>query len=96
MNDVSVDVAFTNIVLEDGGASVADMVWRGLPLQGRTFGTDDVRFNDGDGWYLRDASFGAGAQGSLYGRLYGPGHGEVGGVFHRDGIAGAFAAERER
>ncbi|MDE0458892.1 MAG: hypothetical protein OXI15_16475 [Chromatiales bacterium] len=95
-NDVSVDVAFTNIVLEDGGASVADMVWRGLPLQGRTFGTDDVRFNDGDGWYFRDASFGAGAQGSLYGRLYGPGHGEVGGVFHRDGIAGAFAAERER
>ena len=95
-NDVSVDVAFTNIVHEDGGASVGDMVWRGLPLQGKTFGTDDVRFNDGDGWYFRDARFGAQAQGSIYGRIYGPDHGEVGGVFHRDGIAGAFAAKRER
>ena len=93
---VSVDVAFTNIVHEDSGARVGDMVWRGLPLQGRTFGTDDVRFNDGDGWYFRDGSFGAGAQGSIYGRIYGPDHGEVGGLFHRDGIAGAFAAKRDR
>ena len=41
-------------------------------------------------------SFGAAAEGSLYGRLYGPGHEEVGGLFHRDGIAGAFAGKRDR
>ncbi|MYE59599.1 MAG: hypothetical protein F4X35_08580 [Alphaproteobacteria bacterium] len=93
--EVSVDVAFTDIVNEDSGARVGDMVWRGLPLQGRAFGTEDVRFNDGDG-YFRDAGFGAEAQGSIYGRLYGPAHGEVGGMFHRDGIAGAFAGKRER
>ena len=91
-NDVSVDVAFTNVVNENGGARVGDMVWQGLPLQGRAFGTDDVRFSDRDGWYFRDAGFGAEARGSIYS----PGHGEFGGVFHRNGIAGAFAAKRER
>ena len=92
---VSVDVAFTNIVNEDTGAGIGDMVWRGLSLQGREFGTDDVLFNDGDG-YFRDGSFGAAAQGSIYGHLYGPGHEEVGGLFHQDGIAGAFAGKRDR
>ena len=93
--EVSVDVAFTNIVNEDTGAGTGDMVWRGLPLQGREFGTDSVLFNDGAGFF-RDASFGAAAQGSICGRLYGPGHEEVGGLFHRDGIAGAFAGKRDR
>ena len=93
--DIWVDVAFTNIANEDTGAGIGDMVWRGLPLQGREFGTDDVLFNDGDG-YFRDGSFGAAAQGSIYGRLYGPGHEEAGGLFQRDGIAGAFAAKRDR
>ena len=92
---VSVDVAFTNIVNEDTGAGIGDMVWRGLPLQGREFGTDSVLFNDGDG-YFRDESFGVAAQGSIYGRLYGPDHEEAGGLFHRNGIAGAFAAKRDR
>ena len=92
---VSVDVAFTNIVNEDTGAGIGDMVWRGLPLQGREFGTDDVLFNDGDG-YFRDESFGVPAQGGIYGRLYGPGHEEVGGLFHRKGIAGAFSGKRDR
>ena len=93
--DIAVDVAFTNIVNEDTGAGVADIVWRGLPLQGREFGTDDVLFDDGAG-YFRDESFGAAVQGSLYGRFYGAGHEEVGGLFHRDGIAGAFAGKRDR
>ena len=92
---VSVDVAFTNIVNQDTGAGIRDMVWRGLPLQGREFGTVDVLFDDGDG-YFRDGSFGSPAKGSIYGRLYGPGHEEVGGLFHRDGIAGAFAGKRDR
>ena len=92
---VSVDVAFTNIMNEDTGAGIGDMVWRGLPLQGREFGTDSVLFNDGTG-YFRSESFGAAAVGSLYGRLYGPGHEEVGGLFHRDGITGAFAGKRDQ
>ena len=92
--EVSVEVAFTNIVNEDTGAGIGDMVWRGLPLQGREFGTDSVLFNDGAG-YFRDGSFGVAAEGSIYGRLYGPDHEEVGGLFHRDGIAGAFAGKRD-
>ena len=76
--EVSVEVAFTNIVNEDTGAGIGDMVWRGLPLQGREFGTDSVLFNDGAG-YFRDESFGAAAQGSLYGSR----HEEAGGLFHR-------------
>ena len=90
---VLVEVAFTNIVNEDTGARIGDMVWRGLPLQGREFGTYSVLFNDGAG-YFRDESFGVATQGSLYGRLYGPAHEEVGGLFHRNGIAGAFAGKR--
>ena len=46
---VSVDVAFTNIVIEDTGAGVGDMVWQGLPLQGREFGTGDILFNGRSG-----------------------------------------------
>ena len=92
---VSVDVAFTSIVNEETGAGIGDMVWRGLPLQGREFGTGDILFNDGAG-YFRDGSFGVAAQGGIYGRLYGPDHEEVGGLFHRNGIAGAFAGSRDR
>ncbi len=91
----SVDVSFTNIVNEETGAGIGDMVWRRLRLEGREFGTGDVLFNDGEG-YFPDGSFGASAQGSIYGRLYGPGHEEVGGLFHRNGIAGAFAGKRDR
>ena len=43
---------------EETGAGIADMVWRGLPLRGREFGTGDILFNDGAG-YFRDGSFGA-------------------------------------
>ena len=54
--EVSVDVAFTNIVNEDTGAGIGDMVWRGLPLQGREFGTGDVLFDDGPGIFRTRAS----------------------------------------
>ncbi len=90
----SVDVEFTNIAREDDGAGLADMFWRGLPLQGRSFGTNDVRFHDADSGYARRASFGAQAEGSLFGHVYGPNGEDVGGLFHRDDIAGAFAAKR--
>ena len=90
----SVNVEFTNIAREDGAATLADMVWQGLPLQGRSFGTNDVRFHEADRGYTRRASFGAQAEGSLFGHIYGPNGEEVGGLFHRDDIAGAFAAKR--
>ena len=90
----SVTVAFTNIVREDDGAALDDMVWRGLPLQGRSFGTSDVRFREADRGYTRRASFGARAEGSLFGHVYGPNGEEAGGLFHRDDVAGAFAAKR--
>ena len=90
----SVDVAFTNIAREDNGAPLADMVWRGLPLQDRSFGTDDVRFREAGRGYARRASFGAQGEGSLFGHVYGPNGEEVGGLFHRGNIAGAFAAKR--
>ena len=92
--EVSVEVAFTNIVNEDTGAGIGDMVWRGLPLQGREFGADDVLFWLGG--YYRDGTFGTATEGSIYGRLHGPGHEEVGGLFHRNGVAGAFAGKRDR
>ncbi len=92
--EASVNVEFTNIVREDG-ASLADMVWRELPLQGRSFGTDDVRFWETDRGYARRASFGAQAEGSLFGHVYGPNGEEIGGLFHRNNIAGAFAVKRD-
>ena len=92
--DASVTVGFSNISRQDSGTVIADMTWSGLPLQGRSFGTDDVRF-DGEHGYALEADFGTEAEGSLFGHFYGPDHEEVGGLFNRDGIAGAFAAKRE-
>ena len=91
--DASVDVLFGNIVREDTGAGIADMAWRGLRLPGRSFGTDDVLFNEGAG-YFRKTGFGTASGSSLFGHVYGPNGEEVGGLFHHDGIAGAFAAGR--
>ena len=90
-----IDVVFSKIVNEDTGASIADMAWRGLTLQGRSFGTDDVRFNDGTGFYFPEDNFGTASEGSIFGHFYGPNHEEVGGLFYRDGIAGALAAKRD-
>ena len=42
----------------------------------------------------RGAFEASGASGSIEGRFYGGNHGEVGGVFERNGIVGAFGAER--
>ena len=91
----SVDVEFTNIAREDNGAALGNMVWQGLPLQGRSFGTNDVRFYEADRGYTHRASFGIQAEGSLFGHIYGPNGEEVGGLFHRNSIAGAFAAKRD-
>jgi hypothetical protein len=92
--DASITVGFSNISHQDTGVAITDMTWSGLPLQGRGFGTADVRFDGEDGYAVR-ADFGTEAEGSLFGHIYGPNHEEVGGLFNRDGIAGAFAAKRE-
>ena len=91
----SIDVEFTNIAREDNGATLDNMVWQGLPLQGRSFGTNDVRFHDAESGYTRRASFGTQAEGRLFGHIYGPTGEEVGGLFHRDNVAGAFVAKRD-
>ena len=45
---------------------------------------------------LTDGRFGTGSDGnSIQGSFYGPDHGEVGGVFERDRIFGAFGARRQ-
>ena len=44
------------------------------------------------GLAMRDGAFGSA---TLSGRFFGPGHEEVGGVFDRNGIVGAFGAGRE-
>ena len=76
----SIDVEFTNIAREDNGATPGNMVWQGLPLQGRSFGTNDVRFHDAKSGYTRRASFGSQAEGSLFGHIQGPTGEEVGGL----------------
>ena len=68
--DASITVSFSNISRQDTGVAIADMMWSGLPLQGRSFGTADVRF-DGEHRYARKADFGTEAEGSLFGHFYG-------------------------
>lgn len=92
--DASITVGFGNISRRDTGAAVADMTWSGLTLHGRSFGTADVRF-DGEHGYAPRSGFGTEAEGSLFGHIHGPNGEDVGGLFNRDGIAGAFAARRE-
>lgn len=90
----SVTVGFSNISRQDTGAVITDMTWSGLPVQGRSFGTANVRFG-GEKSYTFKAGFGTESEGGLFGHFYGPDHEEVGGLFNLDGIAGAFAAKRE-
>lgn len=75
------DVSFTGIRNADTGAALPAMRWADLPIaaNGRFAPPRDVR--------------GRGA--TLVGTFYGPAHEEVGGVFERDEIAGAFGARRQ-
>ena len=77
--DPRVGVLFSNITNENTGVAIEDMVWTDLRLENGTF-SSDCNFN------FCDPNIG--------GRFYGPNHEEVGGVFKRDGIAGAFGARR--
>ena len=76
-----VDVSFTNIHNVTEGTRRDDMSWRNLRLEDGLFG-GVIRRSDGERYDY------------LVGMFTGPGHGEAGGEFRRDGIAGAFGARR--
>ena len=88
-----VDVEFTSITREDTGARIGNMTWENLALEGGKFGTGNVLHNHGDGYLSKDG-YRRSPMGSIFGQFYGPNHEEAGGLFHRDGIAGAFGASR--
>lgn len=88
-----VDVAFTNIYDLDTGTGRDDMTWDDLDLVGGRFSSgappSDPRLN------RRDPFAAPPSINWIYGRIYGPNHEEVGGVFQRNGIIGAFGASRQ-
>ena len=89
----SVDIEFSNIVNERTGAGLRDIAWEEkskcpmapLPLP------DSFRQSIRVTWTSRTRR----SRREVFGRFYGPGHEEVGGVFIRDGISGAFGAGRD-
>ncbi len=84
----SASVSFTNLVDQTTNERRASMSWSNMPVRNGAFDHNGdlsvgVAFADrGDGFN------------SLTGRFYGPNHEEVGGVFIRDEVAGAFGARR--
>ena len=80
--DPRVGVLFSNITNENTGVAIEDIVWTDLRLENGTFSTYSSPFN---------CDF---CGRNIVGRFYGPNHEEVGGVFIRDDIVGAFGAKR--
>lgn len=78
-----VDVAFTGLVDRNTGRSRPSMSWSDLPLAEGVFASPGL-----------EREFPASNPG-LVGQFYGPNHEEVGGVFVRNQISGAFGASRE-
>ena len=78
-----VDVSFTNVHNVTEGTRHRDMGWEDLRVEDGLFGTVAREGNgEGEGYDY------------LVGMFTGPRHGEVGGEFRGDGIAGAFGAKR--
>lgn len=98
----AIDVAFTRITDSETGARHSDIRWDDLVLENGAF-ADDV--DDVTGDTLSDPFVvdltgrqpppGALTPGQISGQFYGPNHEEVGGVFERGGIVGAFGATRQ-
>ena len=84
----AVDVLFTGLVDQATNISRSDMSWRGLPVRNGAF--------DHNGDLSVGVAFGdrGNAFNSLTGRFYGSNHEEVGGIFIRDQIVGAFGGKR--
>ena len=101
-SDASVDVEFSNIVHEDTGNELGNMTWKGLALNDGGFGAGAVVHDRGEGYFRENGDRISGDQGifghffeGIFGQFHGKNHEEVGGLFNRHGIAGAFAARRE-
>ena len=75
------DVAFTGVRNVTEGTRHRDMHWEDLPIEDGLFGSVSRESGEGGPDYL-------------VGMFTGPGHGEAGGTFRRDGISGAFGASR--
>ena len=81
----TVGVSFTNIADVATGAREADMVWPSISMTGGSFGTlppNPTIFENKPDDYIR-------------GNFYGANHEEVGGVFQRRNIMGAFGGARQ-
>ncbi len=89
-----VDVEFTGIARQDTGARIESMTWNNLALKDGTFGAGNVLHGNGGGYFGEEGGFGPSPGGTIFGQFYGPNHEEVGGLFRRGGVAGAFGANR--
>lgn len=93
----SLNLEFSNIVNAGTGNRRSNMSWVGLKIVEGSFGyaREASSYNIERDEY-RIVGQEEGVAGQLYGQFYGPNHHEVGGQFIRDGIAGAFAASRDK
>ena len=66
-------------IRSEDGTAYADLIWENIP-------TESGRFASRSGFV---------ADGFVHGNFYGPNHEEVGGVFDRNQIVGAFGAKRQ-
>ena len=83
----AVDVAFSSIRNRETGGSYQDMSWTGISLTDGAFRTGQPLV-----YYAEPPPFSA--VNYISGSFYGAAHREVGGVFTRDGIHGAFGGKR--
>ena len=104
LSDPDVDVAFTGIRDLASGAAGSDMTWSNLTLTTGGFSDGEFSIHDYNGGVVVEPTLdGSPSEPSqtetqeetIRGMFYGPSHQEVGGVFDRDGLTGAFGAKRQ-
>lgn len=101
LSDPDVDVAFTGIRELASGTARTDMTWTDLALTNGGFSDGNFSISDGSISVPPLPSDGSPPPSApptppetIRGMFYGSAHQEVGGVFDRDGITGAFGAKR--
>ena len=98
--DVSAAASRSHRIRGDADIAIADFANPGVGVAFTNIQDRDTGGSRGDmtwsGIPLTDGSFGTGPDGdSIEGRFYGPNHEEVGGIFERDRVLGAFGAKRQ-
>ena len=95
-NADTVGVSFTGISDLDTGQAHSDIIWGGLELDGGVF-SDDISDSGAIDLIEEGGEIPPGAliPGQIFGQFYGPDHEEVGGIFNREQISGAFGAIRD-